>query len=548
MHGCPVLILAPLGRDASVIESALSEAGLETWTQPDLATLVANLNYASTAVITEEALTRANKAQLAHWINGQPSWSDFPFILLIFRKRDNGASLSDIIELLGNVTILERPLALTSLKSAVRAAARARARQRQSEQHLRDLQEAAATLETRVRERTFQLETMNARLLSEIAEREKTEAALRQSQKMEAVGQLTGGVAHDFNNLLMAVLGNLELLRPHIQDGRLLKYATNAIAAANRGATLVKQLLAFSRKQRLSPEVTIINDLVSEMEELISRTIGSDIRMQISCDPNLWPALVDPTQLELMILNLAINARDAMPKGGTLTLETKNLEYPPPEAELAPGQYICIGVSDTGHGMPPDVIARIFEPFFTTKPPGKGTGLGLSQVYGFAKQSGGGVRVESEPGHGTAVRIFLPRAHQPLVSQRVNQSIHEGSPPPSILLVDDDQQVLQTASSILEDLGYKVISASDSEAALVCLGSNEVDAALIDLMMPDVSGFELATQIRELRPKMPILFCSGFPESINTAHRELSESNFIAKPYRAYDLAAKLRRILESSA
>lgn len=405
------LVLAPHGRDAKVIASALEQAELKAWPQESVTELVENLDKASAAVIAEEALLHENCARLARWIADQPAWSDFPIILLTFRPPRNGRRLGDITKSLGNVTVLERPLAAASLKSAARAAVRARARQLEAAGYLHRLEELASTLEERVKERTAQLTETNARLHAEMAERERTEAALRQAQKMEAIGQLTGGIAHDFNNLLTAVTGNLELLKSRLKEERSLRYITNAMHAVQRGTKLINQLLAFSRKQQLKLQTVDVNALIKNIEELIAQTIGAGIQIKHCRQPDLWPATADATQLELMILNLAINARDAMSAGGILTIETLNLDEPPNGVEELPqGPYVCIAVRDTGIGMSAEVLARAFDPFFTTKPPGRGTGLGLSQVYGFARQSGGAVRIESEPGVGTVVRIFLPRA------------------------------------------------------------------------------------------------------------------------------------------
>jgi signal transduction histidine kinase/ActR/RegA family two-component response regulator len=546
MPNGPTLILAPRGRDAAVIAAALCEIGVETRREASLAEFVQDLGVASAAVITEEALVHENKTDLARWIANQPPWSDLPFILLVLREAGNGRRSSELIELLGNVTVLERPLALTSLKSAVRAAIRGRARQRQSQQYLLELEELAATLERRVSERTAQLTRANQRLQAEIAERELTESALRQAQKMEALGQLTGGVAHDFNNLLMAMIGNLELLRNRVKDERLVRWTDNAMAAANRGARLVKQLLAFSRKQHLQPQPVAINDLMSDIEELISRTLGAGIVLDVVRDPGLWRATVDPNQLEMVILNLAINARDAMPNGGKLTIETKNLEAAPGNmSELAPGSYVGIAVSDTGHGMSQEIMARAFDPFFTTKPPGRGTGLGLSQVYGFARQSGGAVRIDSAPGRGTTVQIMLPRASEPVPRRQVGAAkevVAAGGA--TILVVDDDEDVLKTASGMLCDLGYTVVRAADREQALESLRCHLIDVALIDLVMPHTSGTELAAQLRKLRPDLPVLFCSGLSDHRAAQSDEICEQNFIAKPYNGRELALKLTTVL----
>ncbi|WOH54372.1 ATP-binding protein [Bradyrhizobium sp. sBnM-33] len=406
----PALVLAPVGRDAAVICSMLQADGTASLERRSLAELVADLDGASSAVIAEEALIHEDRNEFARWIANQPPWSDFPFILLTLRAArspDPG-----LIELLGNVTVLERPLAATSLRSAVKAAVRARARQRQTASYMDQLTNLTDTLERRVEERTRELADANQRLTAEMAERERTELALRHAQKMEAVGQLTGGIAHDFNNLLTTITGNLQLLGRSVEEQRQQRYVRNAMHGAERGAKLVKQLLAFSRKQHLSPEPVDINELAGVVGELLSRTIGTGIRIEIATEEELWPALVDATQLELMLLNLAFNARDAMPQGGTITIEMARLDRVEDHlsGELQPGQYVCVSVKDTGTGMSPEVLARAFDPFFTTKAPGKGTGLGLSQAYGFARQSGGTIKIESELGRGTVVRIFLPRA------------------------------------------------------------------------------------------------------------------------------------------
>jgi len=293
----PVLVLAPFGRDARVVCSALRDVGIHALQQSSLSELVANLNDAAAAVIAEEALVHEYRGALAHWIANQPPWSDFPFVLLTLRTGQNSAALTEQIELLGHVTVLERPLAATSLRSAVLAALRGRRRQRQAEKYLVELKRMADTLERRVEERTAQLSEANKRLREEMVERERTEVALRQAQKMEAVGQLTGGIAHDFNNLLMAIIGNLELIARRVEDERTQRYVRNAMHGAQRGAKLVGQLLSFSRKQRLAPEPVDVNQLVDTVAEMLSRTLGVSIRVDVVTQKDLWPALVDSTQL-----------------------------------------------------------------------------------------------------------------------------------------------------------------------------------------------------------------------------------------------------------
>jgi signal transduction histidine kinase len=550
-EGCPapVLVLAPLGRDASVICSMLEDADIAACRQSTLAELASQLDRASAAVIAEEALIHEDRTALARWILEQPPWSDFPFILLTLRTSQNSRGLPELIEILGNVTVLERPLAATSLSSAARAAMRARARQRQAEHYLNELKDWAGELERRVAQRTHELSEANKRLMAEMAERERTEAALRHAQKMEAVGQLTGGIAHDFNNLLMAISGNLELLSTRIDDQRLQRYLGSAMHAARRGATLVEQLLAFSRKQQLEPESVDINGLIGGIEELISRTIGSPIRVVVVPHANLPPARVDPTQLELMILNLAINARDAMPSGGTLTIETSKVEVNAGDLpdELSPGSYVAITVSDTGYGMTPDVLARAFDPFFTTKAQGKGTGLGLSQVYGFARQSGGTVKIESKVGIGTRVRIYLPRSVETTDAdddQELNESEARRA---TILVVDDDADVLESVCGMLDDRGYKVLSANSGEAALGMINDGKIDLALVDIAMPVMNGIDLAAQLRRRLPDLRILLCSGYPELVASHADRLRGEQLIAKPCRGRDLSAKINAVLKQN-
>ncbi|WP_407180011.1 ATP-binding protein [Bradyrhizobium sp. STM 3562] len=546
----PVLVLAPFGRDAEVVRATLREAGIEALEQSSLPQLVGNLSRAAAAVLAEEALMHENRGALAQWIASQPPWSDFPFVLLTLRTGQNGPALGELIELLGNVTVLERPLAATSLKSAVWSAIRARRRQRQAEQYLRQLKELAASLERRVEERTEQLSEANRRLMAEMAERERTEVALRQAQKMEAVGQLTGGIAHDFNNLLMAIMGSLELISVRANDERVQKYVRNAMHGAQRGAKLVEQLLAFSRKQHLTPEPVDTNELVRTVAELLSRTLGTAVRVDVVTQKDLWPALVDATQLELMLLNLAINARDAMPQGGLITIETTGVDCVPGdlEADLKPGQYVSIAVRDTGTGMPPEVLARAFDPFFTTKPPGKGTGLGLSQVYGFARQSGGTAKIESEVGRGTVVRILLPRS-----MDAVKKENHlAGSPGAGrkelILVIDDDPGVLETTRSILDDLGYRAIAADNLDAALAEISDQVLDLAIVDLAMPGVSGLEVGLELQRRQPGLPIVYCSGYPDLVEATSKRIGGGLFLSKPYSSRELSAKIESMLRAKA
>nr|WP_295370341.1 response regulator [uncultured Sphingosinicella sp.] len=546
------LVIAPSGRDCPVIGELLASARLGWAADNDGATLLQALvtGDAAGAVITDDALSRIDTGRLREAIEKQPPWSDFPFILLTRRGETRQGSRS--IEELVNVTILERPLHPASLISAARAALRGRLRQRLAARHLderekarAELRELADTLEAKVQERTHDLAAANDRLTAEIAERERAEARLLQAQKMEAVGQLTGGIAHDFNNLLTAVIGSLDLLLRRSEDEKARRLAKNALQAAERGAQLTAQLLAFSRRQRLSPAPLHPNEIVSGMGDLLARSIGAHVRVETRLDPTLWKALADPTQLELMLLNLAINARDAMPAGGRLTIATQNVEPVPPQlaSELSPGQYVAISVSDTGTGMSPSVLARAFEPFFTTKEQGKGTGLGLAQLYGFAKQSGGTARIESREGEGTTVTLYLPRTREEAVPSISAGREVKPTQRARILVVDDDEDVRLVAATMIEEIGYEVVSAPNGEAALKALDEGRFSLLLTDVAMPGMTGVDLARRVRPAYPELPILFASGYAD-VQTFGAELTEENMLKKPYRIADLAARIAAIL----
>ena len=548
------VVVAPSGRDTGVVCDLLKSADLHYRADPDGEHLLCALvnGDAGGAIITDDAIARIDTERLKEAIDRQPPWSDFPFILL--SRRGEPRHGSRMVEGLVNVTVLERPLHPATLLSAARSALRGRTRQRLAARHLLELEHARAelreladTLEEKVVARTRDLAAANHRLIREIGERERAEARLLQAQKMEAVGQLTGGIAHDFNNLLTAVVGSLDLLLRRTEDERLRRLAGNALQAAERGADLTSQLLAFSRRQRLSPAPVQPNDVVSGMGDMIARTIGPHVRVETSLDPRLWLALADPTQLEVMILNLAINARDAMPSGGRLTISTRNVERIPPAlaGELEPRAYVAIAVSDTGGGMPADVAARAFEPFFTTKPPGKGTGLGLAQLYGFAKQSGGTARIESREGEGTTVTIYLPRTQAPARAPEAVPLQSRSDRQLRLLLVDDDDDVRMVAAAMIEEAGYEVETAESGTAALTALESGTFHLLLTDIVMPGMSGVELAGHVRKLRPDLPVVFASGYAD-LQTFGGELAEERVLKKPYRVGDVAAILHEVLES--
>jgi PAS domain S-box-containing protein len=388
-----------------------------------------------------------------------------------------------------------------------------------------------------------------ASLQREMLEREKAEAALAQAQKMEAVGQLTGGVAHDFNNLLTAVLGSLQMIGKRSDDTQIRRFADNARRAAERGARLTQQLLAFSRRQRLAPEAVGLHQLIAEISDLLTRAVGTTITLDLKLAESLPPAFVDPTQMELVLLNLAINARDAMPDGGVVTIAGSVLPSVPLEfaEDLAAGSYVVVSITDTGSGMSPEVQERAFEPFFTTKEQGKGTGLGLSQVYGFVRQSGGAVKLRSAPGEGTTVTLYLPRAEAAPAA-----TVVEGSEPPvpvshaSILVVDDDDDVRDLVVAMLEELGYRVTAAENGSVALELLSRNSpFDLLLADVAMPGLSGVDVVHAARDLGRAPRVLFATGYAD-LGAYRPGLEGEDMIRKPYRMADLAARVDRALRA--
>jgi PAS domain S-box-containing protein len=380
----------------------------------------------------------------------------------------------------------------------------------------------------------------------DISELRVAQEQLRQSQKMEALGQLTGGIAHDFNNLLTVVVGGLDLIVKRAADPKLERYARNALEAAERGARLTAQLLAFSRVQRLEVRPTLVAPLVEQMRPLLANVLGPKIEKLFQLDAELTPVLADPTQLELAVLNLAINARDAMPEGGRLTIVTRQVAVTN-DPELEPGDYVELCISDTGTGMPPDVARRAFEPFFTTKEVGRGTGLGLSMVYGVARQSGGTARIESAEGEGTTVRLTFRRAAgegtPDAGASAANDDRPLGGGTASVLVVDDDPDVRGFIAASLEDLGYHVLEAEDGARALELFGANAPDLVVLDFLMPGLSGAEVARALRKERPGQPILFVSGYSET-DAIRAAAPDAVLLPKPFRADALGKAVREVL----
>jgi signal transduction histidine kinase len=398
------------------------------------------------------------------------------------------------------------------------------------------------------------LKERNRALATEIIERGKAEAQLRQAQKMEALGQLTGGVAHDFNNMLAVIVGNLDILTRRLTsaDGRTQAMAENALAAAHRAAALTHRLLAFSRRQPLDPKTVDVNKCVAEMTEVLRRTLGEKVAVETVLAGGLWPALIDRPQLESALLNLAVNARDAMPEGGRLTVETANTSldqaYADAHADVRPGQYVMVSVTDTGSGMATDVIEKAFDPFFTTKGVGEGTGLGLSQVHGFLKQSGGHVMIYSEVGVGVTVKLYLPRD----VSGRTVE--HPMQPPPStpierrftVMVVEDDPGVRGVALSALHELGFESLEADSAAVALERLETrDDITVLLTDVVMPLMDGRQLAEAALRVRPDLRILYMTGYTRNAIVHNGALDpDIQLITKPFTIGELDRMLRRIL----
>jgi PAS domain S-box-containing protein len=394
-------------------------------------------------------------------------------------------------------------------------------------------------------------------IISDLTERRQTEEQLRRSQRMEAIGQLTGGIAHDFNNLLAIVGGNLELLLevPDLSsDAR--ELATEAMEASGRGAEMVRRLLAFARKQQLEPRPINLNERLPSVVQLLRRTLGEAVQIETRTAEDLWAAEADPTLVDDAIVNLAINARDAMPGGGSLVIETANVflddDYAEQHVDVTSGEYVLLAVSDTGTGMTADVAARALEPFFTTKPAGQGTGLGLSQVYGFVKQSGGHVSIYSEPGFGTTVKLYLPRSRRGGETRSLarDRSAAPAGGSETILVVEDNPDVRKLVRRQLSELGYAVHEAGNGPEALKFLGSGvEIDLLFTDVVMPEgMTGYELARLARENRPGLKVLFTSGYTAiGAGQDGMQRNAGPLLSKPYRKRDLAHFLRAALDQA-
>lgn len=405
-------------------------------------------------------------------------------------------------------------------------------------------------------------ETLEQRVSEEIRERLNAESALRQAQKMEAIGQLTGGVAHDFNNLLTVILGGLDTIRREIEKApgdmniaRIRRMQAMAFKGAERAATLTSRLLAFARRQPLAPKPVDLNKLIAGLNDLLQRTLGETIALEVVSSGGLWVAHADPAELESALMNLAINARDAMPRGGKLTIETANVfldeDYVSALVEPVPaGQYVMLAVSDTGEGMDKQTIDRVFEPFFTTKAPGKGTGLGLSQVYGFVRQSGGHIRIYSEPGEGTVVKLYLARDESKMIESIEPSAARTAADGGSetILVVEDHEALREYSAGVLRELGYTVLTAADGETALRLLEKKpEVELIFTDVVLPGMNGREFADRALKMRPHLKVLFTTGYTRNAIVHDGRLDDGvSLVTKPFTFAAIASKVRTVLDS--
>jgi two-component system NtrC family sensor kinase len=410
---------------------------------------------------------------------------------------------------------------------------------RETESRLRQL---AEELEQRVQERTRQVET-------EIQERERAQAALRQAQRLEALGHLTGGVAHDFNNLLLVVSGNLELLRAKCTGPAVETHIDAIEEATRRGEGLTRQLLAFSRRQTLHPMVVDLPERSPKLVELVAASLRGDIKVKLDLGPDIWPIEVDPSELELALLNIAVNARDAMPRGGQLVISVRNRMGAPDEAvdHGLSTDHVEIAISDTGVGIPPEILPRVFEPFYTTKEIGRGTGLGLSQVYGFARQSGGTARIESEPGVGTVVKLCLPRSVS-AVATGAPETEPTGKSGISckILLVEDNDEVAEITGALLSELGCRIMRVQNAREALECLPEIGADLVFSDIVMPGgMNGVDLARAVRNQYPGTPVLLTTGYSSAVREAAAE--GLPVLSKPYRRHQLNQRISELLGRS-
>jgi signal transduction histidine kinase/ActR/RegA family two-component response regulator len=553
-----VLVHAPRGRDASVVETVLARQGIATKVCASEEDLIASLaEGAASVILTEEALPQLLADQrLASWLTNQPPWSDFPFVVLA-TKREGRRAETDFRSLhsLGNLVLLERPLNAETLASAAESAVRARRRQYAAREHLDELKRTRIELERLNREledriltRTKELSSANDRLMKEISERERAQAALTQVQKMEAIGRLTGGIAHDFNNLLHVVNMNLELVSLYAKEEKVRPVVERAKSAARRGARLTNQLLSFARSQSLLPKLTRVNQLINGMKDLLEISVGSGVEVEFDLCEEDASVVLDPSQLEMAVLNLAVNSRDAMPEGGKLKITT-GTRFLDDDRDLPQGDYVLVSVTDSGTGIPANVLPKVFDPFFTTKPVGRGTGLGLSQVYGFARQSGGLARIRSAEGQGTTVEMYFPEAdteadEEIVVRQQPAMPALAGAC--HILVVEDDHDVRRVIVECLSLIGYKVTEAANGHEALTQLAAGKPDLLVVDYAMPDMTGAEVISEARKRVGDIPVIMATGYAD-MAAVERLAGRPRILRKPFDIAQLGDAVSSVLDAA-
>ena len=554
-----VLIHAPRGRDASVVQGVLERQGTEAGVCGTPEELIASMSEgAACAILTEEALPGLlQDDRLVDWLKQQPPWSDFPFVVLATRREGRRPD-QDFRKLhsLGNLVLLERPLNAETLASAAESAVRARRRQYAAREHLEELgrtrgelERLNSELESRILTRTRELASANDRLMKEINERERAQAALTQVQKMEAIGRLTGGIAHDFNNLLHVVNMNLELVSLYAKEEKVKPVVERAKSASRRGARQTNQLLSFARSQSLVPKLTEVNQLLGGMKDLIEISVGSGVEVEYDLCEEDGSVVLDPSQLEMAIINLASNSRDAMPEGGKLRISTGTRYFDTDERDLPAGDYVLVTVADTGEGIPGNVLPKVFDPFFTTKPVGSGTGLGLSQVYGFARQSGGVARVRSVEGVGTTVEMVFPQADDEVEEPAVPR---QALPVPAvtgashILVVEDDPDVRRVIVECLSLIGYKVTEAANGSEALASLAAIKPDLLVVDYAMPDMTGAEVISEARKMIGDVPVILATGYAD-MAAVERLAGKPRILRKPFDIAQLGDAVHDVLESA-
>lgn len=535
-----ILVLAPTGRDGSLISGTLQQSGFEAVLCPTIDSFCKEVELGgAVGAMTEEALTQNGLAELQRFLSLQEPWSDFPFVIFASRATSEHGSAEryERLKRLRNFTIFERPIYPVTMVTAIDSALRARRRQYEARAYFAERKRH----EERIAEMNRDLEQRVALRTKELA---KTQEAFYESQKLEAIGRLAGGVAHDFNNLITGIIGLTEEARdampadnPYRQD------LDEVVKAARRASVLTRQLLAFGRKQVVSQRVINLNAVISETTRIFEKVLGADIQTELNMDPALGNVRADPGQIEQILMNLVLNARDAMPRGGKLTLETRNDTW-------GGKPYVRISVADTGCGIPAEHLTQIFEPFFTTKERGKGTGLGLPMVFGIVKQNGGEVDVQTQLNEGTTFTIYLPQVNAKMETEvtYVSRSAPGGSE--TILLAEDEEIVRRIARRALQKAGYTVLEASTGEEALQIATAKgaKIDMLLTDVVMPGLNGRDLARSVLNQRPDLPVLYMSGYAQDI-IVERGIIEPGieFIEKSFSPTTLCRRVRDVLDSN-